>query len=304
MHTVAGGTVGRLGLAQFDRDTMKGLLESVDTVCLQAELAHDDLRRVTVTAGFGDIQRIHLAGRIEMRPDIMFTVTVGAGRRLQRADGKAGAVHRCIEVLGDLAMAIAAGGSDVSLVNGTVGVVRRHRGMAAMTVNTGWRFIVAVNYQCPTMHRIFVSLYHQWRRNSIHAVLELLVFVTGDADLDGIAVERLRVRIGDSEDIVSTVTGDAGGQAVDILLTAAHVGCLFKPLRRILMARAAGYLGRGSGMAAGGVNLVAIGTSESTVNRSLKLPHINRGCLLLSSRRLTAVTAQTTVVGPERAGEH
>jgi hypothetical protein len=52
----------------------------------------------------------------------------------------------------------------------------------------------------------------------------LLVYVTGDADLDGITVERRRVRIGDSEDIVSTVTGDAGGQAVDILLTAAHVG--------------------------------------------------------------------------------
>lgn len=70
------------------------------------------------------------------------------------------------------------------------------------------------------------------------------------------------------------------------------------------MARAAVYFGRRPGVAAGGVDLVAIGASESTVNRPLELPHINRGRLLLPGRRLAAVTAQTTIAGPERAGKH
>ena len=120
-------------------------------------------------------------------------------------------------------MAFAAGGGDVRLIYRAFRLIRWLEVVTAVTIDTGGSFHVAIDHQGAAVNGILVRFNGRRSRQIWNLPGQLLIFMAGDAKLNRIVMIGAGVRIADRENIVATVTADAGRQLLDVSLSPQHV---------------------------------------------------------------------------------
>ena len=192
-------------------------------------------------------------------------MAIGTGGRFDHSGRQRMAVDRFTVRLGDLFVAPSTSGSDVRLEHRTIGIIGGQETVAAVTINTCGSCGVSSNQQSLTMNGIFKRLDHSRLGEIGDIIRQLLIFVTGDADLRGIGVAGTGSWVERFLYIMAAMTGDTGRDPFDIRLTSFYVRRLAVPFGFGLVALAAED-GAITLMSRGRIDCVAISAYQRGMN--------------------------------------